>query len=103
VETYDASKRQNFNTRAALVWIVNDFLAYEIVLGWSTKRKLVVHPVINWPIHLGCAIVVSRLICATVVFFVSIIHGEEKKIYLEKVEKEHQPRPFSGDDILLEV
>ncbi|GAB2270553.1 hypothetical protein Dimus_038857 [Dionaea muscipula] len=32
--------RQNFNLHAALFWTINDFPAYGILSGWSTKGKL---------------------------------------------------------------
>jgi len=38
--TYDISRKQNFVIRAALMWIINDFLAYGMVSGWSTHGKL---------------------------------------------------------------
>ena len=39
VEAYDASSKNVFQLRVALMWIVHDFLAYADVLGWSTKGK----------------------------------------------------------------
>lgn len=39
VETYDISKNQSFQMRAALMWTVNDFPAYAMLSGWSTKGK----------------------------------------------------------------
>ena len=33
VETYDASKRQNFNLHVALTWTINDFPAYGMLSG----------------------------------------------------------------------
>jgi len=38
--TYDVSTKQNFLMRAALMWTINDFLAYGMVSGWSTYGKL---------------------------------------------------------------
>jgi len=38
--TYDVSRKHNFVMRAALMWTINDFLAYRMVFGWSTHRKL---------------------------------------------------------------
>jgi hypothetical protein len=38
--TYDISRKQNFVMRAALMWTINDFLAYGMVSGWSTHGKL---------------------------------------------------------------
>jgi hypothetical protein len=40
VLTYDISRKQNFVTRAALMWTINDFPAYGMVFGWSTHGKL---------------------------------------------------------------
>ncbi|XP_025607933.1 uncharacterized protein [Arachis hypogaea] len=40
VETYDASKNETFHMRAALLWTINDFPAYAMLSGWSTKGKL---------------------------------------------------------------
>ncbi|XP_057425376.1 uncharacterized protein LOC130718765 [Lotus japonicus] len=40
IETYDASSRQNFQLHAALLWTINDFPAYAMLSGWSTKGKL---------------------------------------------------------------
>ncbi|XP_012837541.1 PREDICTED: uncharacterized protein LOC105958084 [Erythranthe guttata] len=40
VETYDASSKQNFNMRVALLWTINDFPAYANLSGWSTKGEL---------------------------------------------------------------
>ena len=40
VETYDISTYKNFNIRAALMWTINDFLAYGMLSGWSTSRLL---------------------------------------------------------------
>jgi len=38
--TYDISRKHNFVMRAALMWTINDFPAYEMVSGWSTHGKL---------------------------------------------------------------
>ena len=38
--TYDISRKQNFVMRAALMWTINDFLAYGMVSGWSMHGKL---------------------------------------------------------------
>lgn len=38
--TYDVSKKQNFNMKAALLWTVSDFPAYGMLSGWSTAGRL---------------------------------------------------------------
>ncbi|KAL9666817.1 hypothetical protein QQ045_001159 [Rhodiola kirilowii] len=40
VDTYDASRRQSFTMRVALIWTVSDFPAYAMLSGWSTQGKL---------------------------------------------------------------
>ncbi|XP_015062702.1 uncharacterized protein LOC107008260 [Solanum pennellii] len=40
VDTYDASRKENFCRRAALLWTINDFLAYANLSGWSTEGAL---------------------------------------------------------------
>ena len=43
--TYDISKKQKFNLRAALLWTISDFPAYSMLSGWNTfvKRRVVLH------------------------------------------------------------
>jgi hypothetical protein len=40
VVTYDVSRKHNFQMKIALMYIINDFLDYEIVSGCSTYEKL---------------------------------------------------------------
>ncbi|XP_050255283.1 uncharacterized protein LOC126701217 [Quercus robur] len=40
VETYDVSLGQNFRLHAAILWTINDFPAYAVMSGWSTKGGL---------------------------------------------------------------
>ncbi|XP_012701433.1 uncharacterized protein LOC101786371 [Setaria italica] len=39
VETWDAKVKKNFTLRALLLWTINDFPAYAMLSGWSTKGK----------------------------------------------------------------
>jgi len=39
VTTWDAGTRKNFKLHALLLWTINDFLAYAMLSGWSTKGK----------------------------------------------------------------
>ncbi|XP_026452354.1 uncharacterized protein LOC113352797 [Papaver somniferum] len=39
VETYDISKKENFKCRAALLGIISDFPALDMLFGWSTKGE----------------------------------------------------------------
>jgi hypothetical protein len=40
IETYDASLKHNFQLHAAVLWTINDFPAYAMMSGWSTKAAL---------------------------------------------------------------
>ncbi|XP_020081003.1 uncharacterized protein LOC109704650 isoform X2 [Ananas comosus] len=40
VDTFDASTKQNFIMKGALMWTVNDFPAYANLSGWSTKGRV---------------------------------------------------------------
>ena len=40
VETYDAYASEYFQLHAVLLWTINDFPAYGMLSGWSTKGKL---------------------------------------------------------------
>ena len=37
VDVYDASMKESFIMCTALLWMVNDFSAYSLLLGWSIK------------------------------------------------------------------
>lgn len=39
VEAWDAKVKKNFTLRALLLWTINDFPAYAMLSGWSTKGK----------------------------------------------------------------
>ena len=39
IETWDAKVKKNFTLRAILLWTINDFPAYAMLSGWSTKGK----------------------------------------------------------------
>jgi hypothetical protein len=40
VEAYDCYKKQKFNIRAAYLWSVHDFKAYDVFAGWSVHGEL---------------------------------------------------------------
>ena len=40
VQTYDVSRKHNFQMRAALMWTISDFLENSMLSGWSTTGKL---------------------------------------------------------------
>ncbi|XP_041994040.1 uncharacterized protein LOC121744538 isoform X1 [Salvia splendens] len=50
IETYDASKKQNFQLRASLLWTISDFPGYAYLSGWSTQGEFAC-PVCNKETH----------------------------------------------------
>ncbi|XP_071724291.1 uncharacterized protein [Rutidosis leptorrhynchoides] len=40
IDAYDAFAKENFKLQAALMWTINDLLAYAILSGWSTKGRI---------------------------------------------------------------
>jgi len=40
VITWDVSRKQNFMMMTALMWTINDFLAYGMLSGWGTHGRL---------------------------------------------------------------
>ena len=40
VQAYNASSKEVFQLRAALMWTINDFPTYADISGWSTKGLL---------------------------------------------------------------
>jgi hypothetical protein len=47
VKTRDVGTKKNFTLRAILLWTTNDFPAYAMLFGWSTKESLHVHTATN--------------------------------------------------------
>jgi kynurenine formamidase len=41
VKVYDYYKKQKFNLRAAYLWSVHDFKAYDVFAGWSVHGELI--------------------------------------------------------------
>ena len=37
VDVYDASMKESFRMHVAVLWTVNNFSAYSLLFGWSTK------------------------------------------------------------------
>ncbi|KAI5328556.1 hypothetical protein L3X38_027953 [Prunus dulcis] len=73
VRTYDKSTGRMFTLRAAVMWTVNDFPAYAMVSGWSTKGYMAC-PDHEW--------------------------REKDKEFDGNTERRLRPREWSGDEIL---
>ncbi|XP_075089615.1 uncharacterized protein LOC107786374 isoform X4 [Nicotiana tabacum] len=101
VNTYDASRKENFCMRAALLWTINDFPAYAYLSGWSTKGALACPscnketPSIRLKYGRKFSYMGARR-------FLSSNHKwrSNKRDFNGEVERRHAPKILSGDDIL---
>ncbi|OIT20316.1 hypothetical protein A4A49_57189, partial [Nicotiana attenuata] len=104
IETYDAFKQQNFQLRASLLWTINDFPAYGILSGWSTKGKFAC-PVC----HVNtCSIYLKhgRKHCyMSHRRFLEINHPyrRSKSSFDNTREERLAPQALSGDDVLAQI
>ena len=101
VETYDASKGENFQMRAALLWTINDFPAFGMMSSWSTKGYMAC-PTCNKD---KCSIGLRSKIChmGHRRFLPSNHSWRKSKKFNGKTEHEVAPIELSGDDILLQL
>ena len=101
VKTYDASKGENFQMQAALLWIINDFPAYGMMSGWSTKGYMAC-PTCNKDI---CSLGLRSKICymGHRRFLPSSHSWRKSKKFNGKTEHGVAPIELSGDDILLQL
>jgi len=103
VVTYNASTGQHFTLHAALLWTINDFPAYEILSGWSTKRKLAC-PVCHKHSHsLRLHNCVKQVYICHRRFLPKNHAWSEKKDWFQNVELEGPLVPLSGSDVLAQV
>ncbi|CAL2228633.1 unnamed protein product [Prunus armeniaca] len=97
--TYDKSTGMMFTLRAAVMWTMNDFPAYAIVFGWSTKGYmacLVCKEDVTYGWHAGkvCYLGHQR--------WLSWDHEwrEKDKGFDGNTEHRLRPREWSSDEIL---
>ena len=104
VETYDAFKKQSFQLHAALMGTINDFPAYAMLSGWSTKGNYACpncnHDVT--PKYLphskkNCYMDTRRLLDA------SHPWRKDKKSFNGETEDRCGPSPLSGTDLVNEL
>lgn len=53
LSTSNASSKENFQMRAALLWTISDSLGYAILFGWSSKGELACLVCNNILVHIG--------------------------------------------------
>ncbi|XP_021758007.1 uncharacterized protein LOC110723041 isoform X1 [Chenopodium quinoa] len=101
VETFDASAQNHFNLRASLMWTINDFPAYAMLSGWSTKGYLACpccqkDTRSEWLSHGGKECYMGHR-C-----YLPMNHRwrKDKDSFDGKVERSLPPKPCSIDEIL---
>ncbi|CAL2277858.1 unnamed protein product [Prunus armeniaca] len=99
VSTYDKSTGKMFTLRAAVMWAVNDFPAYAMVFGWSTKGYMAC-PVCKedvtsgWHVGKVCYLGHRRWLPWDHEW-----RGKDKE-FDGNIERRLRPREWSGDEIL---
>ncbi|XP_019256400.1 PREDICTED: uncharacterized protein LOC109234800 [Nicotiana attenuata] len=106
VDTYDISKKQNFNMQAALMWTISDFPAYSMLSRWGTAGRL------------ACPYCMENTDAFTLTKggkqswfdnhrkFLPLDHpyrNNRNSFRKNKVVRTHPPPIRSGDDILKEI
>ncbi|XP_058776589.1 uncharacterized protein LOC131650901 [Vicia villosa] len=101
IETYDASSSSNFQLHAALLWTINDFPAYGMLSGWSTKGSLAC-PCCNKE-TISCHLKYSFKQCYMGHRrFLPTNHPwrNNKSSFDNTREVRHAPQPLTGDDVI---
>lgn len=103
VETFDAFSNEKFKLHAALLWTINDFPAYGVLSGWSTRGKLAC-PVCNQETssftlkHGG-----KQSYMGHRRYLEKCHHWRRSKKFDGKSEHRLKPKELSGDDILKQL
>ena len=103
VQTYDASRKENFNLHAALIGTINDFPAYGYLSGWSTKGKMACPSC-----HKQTSCLRLNNYCKHVYMrhrrFLPIDHPRRRVLdVFKKKENGERPKPLSGEEVLAQV
>ncbi|KAH7862298.1 hypothetical protein Vadar_002621 [Vaccinium darrowii] len=101
VQTYDSSSGQTFTMRACVLWTINDFPAYGIMSGWSTKGYLAC-PICNWDnISVGLRSKIGYLGARR---YLPEHHvWRRSKLFNGKYEDRTRPLELSGKEILEQI
>jgi len=100
VETYDAYSGDKFQLYAALLWTINDFPAYGMLSGWSTKGKLAC-PICNeWTCSLTLKNGKKQCYMGHRRYLDKQHPWRKSKKFNGKAEYQSEPEELSGNDIL---
>ncbi|KAH7845791.1 hypothetical protein Vadar_006051 [Vaccinium darrowii] len=103
VSTYDAYSKQTFRLHAAVLWTINDFPAYGMLSGWSTKGKLAC-PVCNAE---TCSMTLKNGQKQCYLGHRRFLNSDHKWRKSNKFNGKHEtrlrPKELSGDDVLRQL
>ncbi|KAH7845823.1 hypothetical protein Vadar_006468 [Vaccinium darrowii] len=103
VSTYDAYLKQTFRLHAAVLWTINDFSAYGMLSGWSTKGKLAC-PVCNAE---TCSMTLKNGQKQCYLGHRRFLNSDHKWRKSNKFNGKHEtrlrPKELSGDDVLRQL
>ena len=101
VETYDASRNETFQMRAALMWTISDFPAYAMLSGWSTKGKFAC-PCCNYGTNSRYLKHSRKMYYMDHRVFLPMDHPwrSNKRSFNGKTEFRPPPAPLKGIDVL---
>ncbi|XP_024314555.1 uncharacterized protein LOC100825808 [Brachypodium distachyon] len=103
VETWDAKVKKNFTLRARLLWTINDFHAYAMLSGWSTKGKFVCPYCHSETDHLWLNYGSKHYYMGHRRFLPSGHRWRRNKAsFNNKTETRESPVPLSGDEVLVQ-
>jgi len=101
VETWDAKVKKNFTLRAVLLWTVNDFPAYAMLSGWSTKGKFACPYCHKDTDYLWLKFGSKHCYMGHCRFLPSEHRWRRNKVsFNNKVEHREAPVPLSGEQVL---
>jgi len=102
VETFDVSKKQNFQLRASLLWTVNDFPAYGMLSGWATAGQKACPYCMDKSkaFYLPNSKKISWFDCHRCFLMEGHVHRSNKKAFLKGKEvRDVAPPRLKGDEI----
>ena len=101
VETWDAKVKKNFTLRAVLLWTINDFPAYAMLSGWSTKLKFACPYYHKDTDYLWLKFGLKHCYMGHRCFLPSEHRWRRNKVsFNNKVEHREAPVPLSGEQVL---
>jgi hypothetical protein len=101
VETWDAKLKKNFPLRAVLLWTINDFPAYGMLSGWSTKGKFACPYCNKDTDYLWLKFGSKHCYMGHRRFLPSNHPWRRNKVsFNNKVETRDTPKPLTGEEVL---